>query len=363
MKRIAEVVLLLLSVVVLSGFASMGGNSGPPPPEGAGPGPQNPLESTDPPLHPSQEGTSEKTKGQPAPAPLPGGDEAKKIVAAKVNGVEITMDSVMKVMGRLGPHEGGESVSHGADGEIKQKALDILILRELAYQNALARGIKADPDKIEASLTNLKQSLGGEEKFREFLERQKLTETDLTSQIEKKLVTDLILRREVLDRIAVSEEEMMKEYEEQKGKFVTAEKMVIVDIVFFLNPDEADSQRKAEDTLRKINEDKDKNPWNLAPDDSFSVRERQLKESPEKDIYETAKKLKVGELSGVFVSSGTLHIVKLNEYTPRKEPAFEEVKNRIEKDLKARARKKRLEEWESELKKEAKIEIIEHSPQ
>ena len=57
--------------------------------------------------------------------------------------------------------------------------------------------------------------------------------------------------------------------------------------------------------------------------------------------------------------AGNFHVIRLKEYSPRKQFTFEEVKSRIEGKSKARALKKRLAEWEAELKKDAKIEIVE----
>ena len=137
------------------------------------------------------------------------------------------------------------------------------------------------------------------------------------------------------------------------------EKIALVDVVFLLETDDTDSLKKAEVTLKKIHDDKEMNPWNLISDGTFVVRDMVTKDIREKEIYEVAKTLKAGELSGVLNVAGSFHIIKLIEYSPREQFPFEDVKSGIEGKLKAKAREKRLEEWGNELRKGAMIEIVE----
>jgi hypothetical protein len=53
------------------------------------------------------------------------------------------------------------------------------------------------------------------------------------------------------------------------------------------------------------------------------------------------------------------HIIKLKEYMPERLQTLDEVRRNIDVRLIAEAKKKRMQEFEAELKKGAKIEIIE----
>jgi parvulin-like peptidyl-prolyl isomerase len=66
----------------------------------------------------------------------------------------------------------------------------------------------------------------------------------------------------------------------------------------------------------------------------------------------------VGELSGVIVTPDSLHIIKLKEFVPEKNVSFDQAKGLIRGMLRSRAWQKRMEEWQSELKKGAQIEIF-----
>jgi len=308
-------------------------------------------------LVPCLEGIAPAAEGNP-PASLSGGG-MKKIVVARVNGVEITMESVATMMNSLGTKRGHEPASPKSMEETRKEALDQLILQELAYQKAKSEGLAVVPEEIDGALMSMKRTLGGEEKFREFIEKERITEEEVRSRIEKNLTLKRVFKREVLDKASVSEEEIRKTYENEKEIYFQPEKIALVDVVFLLETDDTDSLKQAEETLKKIHDDKEKNPWNLVSGGTFVVRDMETKDIREKEIYEAAKKLKAGELSGVFAVAGNFHIVKLKEYSPRRQFPFEEVKSGIEGKLQAQAREKRLEEWGGELRKGAKIEIVE----
>ncbi len=105
--------------------------------------------------------------------------------------------------------------------------------------------------------------------------------------------------------------------------------------------------------------EKDQNPWNLALDGTFIVRDYEINKDREPELYEEAKKIQRGDLSGVIRTPDSFHIIKLKEFSPEKRPTFEEAKGYLEGRLKVKAERKRLEEWKAELEKEATIEIIE----
>ncbi len=292
------------------------------------------------------------------PASTSGGDNAN-IVVAKVNGVEITMESYSKMINSLSLEKAHESASPNSLKEAKQEALNQLIVQELAYQKAKSEGMTVEKNVIDNALADMKRKLGGDEKLKEFMDKERITDEELSKRIERHLTLRRIFMREIMGKVSVSDEDIRKEYEKEKGTYVRPEKMTVVDVVFFLKPEEADSIKKAEEVRKKIDEDKEKNPLNLVSEGVFIARDLEVNEGKDKGIYEAGKKWKVGELSGVFSAEGNLHVIKLKEYSPFKQYTFEEVKNWIEGKSRTQAMKKRLEEWGAELKKDAKIEIME----
>jgi hypothetical protein len=113
--------------------------------------------------------------------------------------------------------------------------------------------------------------------------------------------------------------------------------------------------KKANEVLKRINADKSKDPWSLVLDGTFIVRDVTIQKDGE--LYAAAKMLKPTKLSGVIKARDGLHIIKLKTYSPEHQLTFDEVKGSLEGKFKVEAQQKRLEEWERELRKDAKIDI------
>jgi parvulin-like peptidyl-prolyl isomerase len=99
----------------------------------------------------------------------------------------------------------------------------------------------------------------------------------------------------------------------------------------------------------------------LISDGTFTVQTRQIFKDKDPELYNEARKLKVGERSGVIQAGNAYHILQLDAYVPEKQLSFEEIKGPLKDRLKAERQVQRFQEWEGELKKDAKIEILDAS--
>lgn len=306
---------------------------------------------------PAVSGAAEGKNNAPAEAKNgPSGGE----VVARVNGVAITAATLQQRVARVLKARGHGGA--GATGEdyraIARKALGKLIVQELAYQKALAEGMKVTPKELDAAIAALKERAGGEEKYRAMLEKSDVTEDMLRHELERNRLVKRIFEKDVLSRVVISEEDIKTEYEKTKNDFVIPEEVLVDDVVLFMDPENKDSMKSAEALREKINEDKDKDPRHIPADGTFIVREQELHKNKQKDLYEAAVKLKEGEVSGVIKTADSLHIIKLKKYRPAKDAGFSQVKGYVKARLVARAAKKLMAAWEENLKKGAKIEIL-----
>jgi peptidyl-prolyl cis-trans isomerase C len=282
-------------------------------------------------------------------------DVAKEIIVAKVNDAKLDMNAYITMLNRL-PDKGGP-VPETMD-ERKLRALDALVLRELAYQRAVAQGLVADPPNVEIAFRNFKDNLGGNEEYTDYLAKRNMTESGLRAEIERELTIDLIHTREVTDKIIIPEEDLKREYEKEKKYYITVEKTKVIDVFLIKNEGKA-SQKKAKELLKKIKADPSHDPWKLVLDGSFIVRHLSAHKERNKEIYETAKKMKPGDLSGaVRDATGNLHIIKLVEYIPERPLTYDEAKEILEEKMKAPFQDKKTQEWEQGLRKDAKIELM-----
>ena len=155
--------------------------------------------------------------------------------------------------------------------EHRKRALDKLVLQELAYQQAKTLGLKIGTDKIDMAINNLKSNMTEGQEYTEYLKQHNFTEPELRTQIERSLLIELDYAKEVLDKVTVPEEQVRAEYEKVKHLYVQPEKMSVLDVFILKNEDKA-SREKANELLKKIKADPNKDPWKLTLDGTFILR-------------------------------------------------------------------------------------------
>jgi parvulin-like peptidyl-prolyl isomerase len=276
--------------------------------------------------------------------------------AARVNGVEISAGSLLKTESLIRA-QNMKAGRESKDEDVRREALERLIVQELIYQRAAEIGIMAEEKEVDLYIEKLRTDAGSDEAYNEFLSRENITETYLRDEARRSIVIQNLYDQEVAAGVVISEDEMRAEYEREKDKFMIAETIVLTDIIFFLDPEESSSVQRAEALLKLLRDEK-KEPSELESDGTFVVREITNPQGMDYPLREEARKLQDGEFSGVIKTEGNIHIIKLRKRSPEKLMDFENVKRMIENNLKAEARKKRMEEWKSELKENAGIEIL-----
>ena len=296
--------------------------------------------------------------GQVLPPPLVATPGDRDIVVAKVNDAEITRESLIDIMNRMSAVNERNSFSESREAT-RERALEKLIFDELAFQEARRRGLSPGEGALDRAMGTIKANLGNnEETYKNFLSKQGLSEEGLRPQVERVLLLQLIVGQEVIEKAGVSDDTVRKEYERQKDRLVVPGKATVEDVVLFLKLDDTASMTKANEILASINAAKDKDPANVAVDGTFIVQRVELDKEKEPTLYDAAGKLKEGERSGVIRTSDSLHIIRLVAYQPERQRAFDEVKGPLKAKLRSDAQEKRRREWERELKKGAKIEIM-----
>jgi parvulin-like peptidyl-prolyl isomerase len=280
--------------------------------------------------------------------------ETRTTIVAKVNNAELSLDALISMMNALPDKSGNPPETLE---QRRQRALESLVLLELAYQRAVALGLTVGPDTIETAMVNFKDTLGGEKEYREYLVRRTITEEALRSEVERKLTINFIYTREVEDAMAIPEEELRKEYEKDTQRFMLPEKVSIVDVYLTTSEDKT-AKKRARALLRKIQADPAQDPWKLVLDNTFMVRNLIVSREREKELYDAARKLRPQGLSGVIRTPDSFHIIKLKEYAPERQRTFEEARPKIEAALKGRYLEKRTQGWEQGLKKDATIVLL-----
>jgi parvulin-like peptidyl-prolyl isomerase len=286
-------------------------------------------------------------------------DKSKSITIAKVNGVDITMNDLINKMNQIAPKymKDVRQRTPEIDKKVKEEALDTLVFMELAIQKAGRLGMKADPRAVDERVKNLKARLRTEEAYRTFLERTRQTEESVRKQAERDTVFEMIAGKEIFQKIRLDDKLVRDTYNKDKKSYIVPEEIDVEEVVFPGVKDSAAAMDKANETLaliKKNNSDFSK----LAQDKSYMVRKGTITGREYPNIARAAAVMQEGGLSAVIAEDDGLHIIKLLKRQPSRQMAFEEAKGPIEQKLMLPLVTKRKQEWEAELKKAAKIEIL-----
>ncbi|MBI5676055.1 MAG: peptidylprolyl isomerase [Nitrospirae bacterium] len=242
-------------------------------------------------------------------------------VIAKVNNTSITKEEFLKES-QLVPDWAKQNFST-KDG--KERFLEELIKKELIYQDAKNKGLDKD-----------KEILSQVEEFK------------------KMTLLSFVLKKEIEEKVQVSDEEAKNYYDKNQDKFKKGEEISASHIL-------VDTEKEAKDILARLKKgeafaklamalSKDKGSAVKGGDLGFFTRGRMLPE-----FEEAAFSLKPGEISAPLKTQFGYHIIKVTE---RKEGAmvpFEEAKETVKRQLLSEKQKSAFDAYIDALKKKSKI--------
>jgi parvulin-like peptidyl-prolyl isomerase len=287
-------------------------------------------------------------------------EEARKTVVARVNGTAITMSDLIPLMNELGPKYlgPGQKPTPQLSEKVRDEALQFLIFRQLAVQEAVKEGITPKPEEIDDTFKKVRARFGTDEAYKYFLEAQGLTEADLKKLLEKQLQFQMIENKELhekLGSLTFSEKEMKDFYDHNKAHFVAPERLAAVDIYFTSGKDDAQTRKEAEAALAELR--KNGNDFSKLTGHT-EIRQIMVTEAQSPNMYAALSKLKAGGISGIVAERNGLHIGKLIKKEAAGQMTFAEAKPLIQRQLILQAAEKVREAWDRELRKNAKIEIV-----
>jgi hypothetical protein len=173
------------------------------------------LQKEEPKMTPQQAKNAEEVKK--------GIEASKEIVAARVNSSEITMYELVKEMNAIAPNyvAAGQPTTPEITAKVKKEALDKLIFRELAIQEARKKGLKVSPEAVEDVINKVRAQAGSEEAYKKYLEDRNLNEDSLKKTVERSHLLEMITAREIFDKIKLDDKVLRNTYEKDKASFMT----------------------------------------------------------------------------------------------------------------------------------------------
>jgi len=282
---------------------------------------------------------------------------AEDVIVAKVNGTTFTQKDLETEVDRLIPQMTfHRNVPPEKRKNYYGKALDELINRELQYQDAKAKDIKIEKEKIDAQLEKFKKRFKSEKEYQAALKQEKSTEEQVRARIEKELLAQAAYTRNVTEPAKMSEPALKEYYEKNAAKLKQPEsaKLRIISTT---------DEKKAQDILAKIKQGDDfgELAYGLS-EDSYRVKSGDIgyihKGRMLPEIDAVAFKLKAGEVSDIIKAENNWFIIKVEDKKPEQQMTFEETKAKLQKELEAERANELKKKWIDNLRAKAKIEIL-----
>ena len=282
---------------------------------------------------------------------------AEETVVAVVNGTKLTMKELEGQVDRLIPRMTfHKNVPEEKRKNFYKQALDEIINRELMYQDALTVGMKPDKEKVNAQFEKIRQRFKSGEEYKAALEKEGIKEETLRFQIEKELLVQQLNEKKVVEASRVGEEQLKNYYDKNTAQFKQPESVKVRII-------STKDEQKAKDVREKIKagDDFGELAYNFS-EDSYRVKSGDVgyihKGRMLPDIETAAFKLKTGEVSDLIHTEDTWFLVKVEDKKPEQQLPFEEVKEKLKRQVEAEKAGELNEKLIADLRAKAKIEVL-----
>ncbi len=302
---------------------------------------------------------------------LAGGEIVEEIVAI-VNDDIITLskykeyhDSMLEMLKAQTKGEEFEKQYNRIKGEL----LNDMITETLLLQAAKKKQVNVS-EQLKAYLENLKKqnNIESEEQFRAVLRQQGMDYDQFVKQLEENIMRQAVIAYEVDRSIVVEEPEVINYYKLNPEEFIEPAEYKIRAI--YLST-EGKSGEELGAKKKKISE-------KLSAGEDFSMVAGQDSDSPmkenqgdlgtfkhgelEKALEQAVVKLSVGEVTPWIEARNGWYVLKLEEKKESRPLTLDEVKKKIEEQLFAEKREKKLQEFLKQIKEQSYIKIVNPNP-
>ena len=302
--------------------------------------------------------------------PVTAGAELISGIAAIVNDDVITTYEVEKEAALVAKEMEKRSPAEAADKTALSKtALNRLIDKKLIEQKIKELDIRVSEEEVRQSIEDVKkQNKLTQEALVAALAAQGLTFDQYKAQLKEQLERLRLMSQEVRAKIQVGEREMREYYDANRAKYGEEEFFHARQIYFKIGKDApvSEVERVTAKAVKVLQEAKSgKDFAELAKkysDDPAAAKDGGDLGTFKKgdmipEIERAVDTMKPGEISDLVRTPAGIHIIKLEERTKGKAKPFEEVKAEIEDFLYKKKSEDRFNQWVTDLRKGAAIEI------
>ena len=236
--------------------------------------------------------------------------------------------------------EGDVKELTGSKGDFSS-ALNYLIEETLLLQKARQEHLKIKEEIVDKELEGIKKRFPSEEDFYQQLQKENLTAHQLKKNLEKQLLIQKLIRREIIGRVSVTPDEVEEKLSE--GNF-SGENSYRLSEIF------RKEKKEIEKIFQKIKDGKLKFD-ELAIDLGY-FQKQEL--APEFQVV--LPELKVGEVSKPIKRENGYYLICITE-KKEEERNLEELRKKIQEEIFQKKFSQRYNKFIAELKKNAHVEI------
>ncbi len=283
-----------------------------------------------------------------------------KIVAV-VNDVNLTEAELNQEINVLMPMNQSfhGSLSDEKMVKIRSEALKNLVGSELRAQDALKQGIKVSPAEIDDEQNKILKKFNSKKEFINALNKAGFTGESFAQSLKRRLLSGKVRKLAVEDKILVTQQSVKAYYDKNASKYLKPEEYRASIILLKVDPASTKEARslvlaKANKLHKKISEgskfedvaaEESDDPSRIKGGDLGYFHIGQLISEFEGAV----SKLKVGEVGAIVETLQGYIIVKLTDKRPPRQITYDEIQDKISKDLVDSEKNRLIADWMANL--------------
>lgn len=298
-------------------------------------------------------------------------------ILVKVNG-EILTKSELEQRQILALRQRDPNFRPGSDAELQKALVEITpgvivdaVDELLLVQRGRELGYTLGDEQFQNIVENIKKEnkLESEDQFQQALKQEGMTLQDLRRQLERNLLVTRVQQVEVMGKISVSEEEVVKFYKDNRNSFTTPPSVTLREILIVVPTTDKGINAAVDDEAKAKVEDLRKR---VIAGEPFAQLASQLSESGSKanggligpisrddlapELQQQLAAMKPGEVSPVLRTTRGYQIIKLEASVGAKTKTLDEARAEVSDKLAAEKRQGQLEQYLQHLRAQAIID-------
>lgn len=292
---------------------------------------------------------------------------------ARINGAVLTDRDLLREMLAMFPYARQHNgFPKSQEAEIRKGALQMIEYEELVYQEAERRKLTVPAARLNRAEADFRKQFSSESDYKVYLKTEcQGSRQVLQQRIRRSLLIEKLLKLEVADKAKLTPAQVRAFYDKNPKIFQKSESFSIQTISIFCPP-KADAGKKqevrkrAEDALRQAKATKSADEFGLlaekvSEDDyhvNMGLHKVVLRNELPPDVLKAALAMTPGQVSDLIQVDNAYTVFRLIAHAPASKMKFEQVQDKLHKDLEKSKYERLRAGLDVQLRKTAKVEEL-----